>query len=91
MKFDAFSTVGKVFEMWQKMADDTVTRTNAFFSEIEKAETKRLERFESAIEEMAKVQKDTLSYGAQVASEMRKLSLEAIQKVGSIASSNPTN
>jgi hypothetical protein len=91
MKFDPFSQWGKVFETWQKMADDSVARTNAFFAEVEKTEAKRLERVEHAIEEMAKMQKDTLAYGAQLGAEMRKLSVEAMQKVSTLASSTASN
>ena len=87
MKFDPFSQWGKVFEAMQKMADDAVARTNAFYAEVEKAEAKRVERVESAIEEIAKLQKDSLAYGVQLNAEMRKASLEAVQKVSALTTS----
>lgn len=83
MKFDPFAQWGKVFETWQKLTDDSFARTTAFFSEIEKAEAKRMQHAESAIEEMAKLQKETLAYGAQLGAEMRKISLETIKNTQS--------
>jgi hypothetical protein len=87
MKFDPFSQWGKMFEAWQQATDDTIARTNAFFAEVEKAEAKRLERAESVIEEMAKLQKETLAYGAQLGTEWRKVTIEAFQKATSFATS----
>jgi hypothetical protein len=87
MKFDPFSQWGKMFETWQQVTDDTIARTNAFFAEVEKAEAKRLERAGSVIEEMAKLQKETLAYGAQLGTEWRKVTLEAFQKATSYATS----
>ncbi|MBX3203678.1 MAG: hypothetical protein KF764_01355 [Labilithrix sp.] len=87
MKFDPFAQWGKVFETWQKMTDDSVARATAFYAELEKSEAKRVERAESAIEEMAKLQRESLAYGAQLGAELRKLSLEAVQKATAFASS----
>jgi hypothetical protein len=82
MKFDPFAQFaqwGKMFETWQKLSDDSMSRTTAFFAEIDKAEAKRVQQAESAIEEMAKLQKETIAYSARIGGEMRKLSLEAFQ------------
>ncbi len=87
MKFDPFAQWGKVFEAWQKMTDDSIARATAFYAEVEKAEAKRVERVESAIEEMAKLQKESLAYGMQLGAELRKASLEAMQKASALASS----
>lgn len=79
MKLDPFAQWGKVFESWQTLAEGAFARAQAFQGEIEKAESKRVERVESAIEEIAKLQKETLAYGAQLGADLRKLSLEAVQ------------
>jgi cysteinyl-tRNA synthetase len=88
MKFDPFAQWGKVFETWQKVTDDSIARTQAFYAEIEKAEAKRVERVESAIDEIVKLQKEGLAYTAQLGADFRKLSLEAFQKVASLATSS---
>jgi hypothetical protein len=88
MKFDPFAQWGKVFETWQKLTADSIARANAFYAEVETAETKRVERVESAIEEMAKLQKEGLAYSAQLGAEVRKVSLEAFQKATSFVTSS---
>ena len=88
MKFDPFAQWGKVFETWQKLTDDSIARATAFYAEVEIAEAKRLERAESVIEEMAKMQKETLAYTAQLGAEMRKVSLDAFQKASALATSS---
>jgi hypothetical protein len=87
MNFDPFAQWGKVFETFQKLTDDNIARATAFYTEVEKAEAKRVERAESAIEEIAKLQKETLAYGAQLSAEMRKVSLEAVKKATTFATS----
>jgi hypothetical protein len=85
MKFDPFNQWGQFFETWQKIAEESIARTNAFYAEVEKAEAKRAQHVESAIDEMAKFQKQTMAYGAQLGAEWRKMSLEAFQKATSFA------
>ena len=87
MKFEPFAQLGKVFETWQKMADESVARTSSFYAEMAKAEAKRVERVESAIDEIAKLQKESLAYGAQLSADFRKVSLDAFQHVTSLATS----
>ncbi len=80
MKFDPFAQWTKAFETWQKIADDSIARTVAFYAEVDKVEAKNIERAESAIHEIAKITKDTLAYQAQLGAEWRKLSIEAFQQ-----------
>jgi hypothetical protein len=83
MTFDPFAPFtqwGQFLQNWQKIADESISRTNAFYAEVEKAEAKRLQHMESAIDEMAKFQKESLAYGARLNAEWRKMSLEAFQK-----------
>ncbi|AKU95180.1 hypothetical protein AKJ09_01844 [Labilithrix luteola] len=79
MSFNPFAQVGKVFETWQKLADDSVQRTASFYAEIEKAEAKNVERAESAVHEFVKLTKESLAYSTQLGAEWRKLSLESLQ------------
>ena len=36
MKFDPFAQWGKAFETWQKLTDESIARTTAFFADLEK-------------------------------------------------------
>lgn len=83
MNFDPFAQFGSFLSISKKMADDAVSRTQSFYAELEKAEARRVERVEGAIEEMVKLQKESLAYGAQLGAEMRKLSIEGVQRVAS--------
>jgi hypothetical protein len=80
MKLDPFAQLSKAFEAWQKFAEDSFSRTQAFYAEVDKLEAKNAERAESAVQEMARLTKETLAYGAQMGSEWRKLSLESMQR-----------
>lgn len=66
MTFDPFSQVAKGFSVWQKLASEL--------------ETKGVERATGAIEETARLTKETFAYGAQMAAEWRKLSLEILEQ-----------
>jgi hypothetical protein len=87
MKFDPFNPWGQVFETWQKMAEESLARTNAFYAEFEKAEAKHMEQMVSAIDEMAKLQKQSIAYGAQLGAEWRKMSLDAFHKATTFTTS----
>lgn len=89
MDFNPFAIWGKTMETFTKMAEDSSSRTSAFFAEIEKQDAARIERTTSAIDEMARLQKETLAYSAKMGAEMRKLTVEAMKsmtdKVASLA------
>jgi hypothetical protein len=87
MKFEPFAQMTKMFETWQKMADESAARAGAFYAEMAKAEAKRVERADAAIDEIARFQKETLAYGMQLGAELRKMSLEAFQQATSLATS----
>jgi len=69
----------KAWEMWRKMTDDSIARMSAFYAEVDKIEAKNIERAELAVNEAAKLTKETLAYGTELAAQWRKLSLEAVQ------------
>lgn len=77
MDFNPFAIWGKTMETFTKMAEDSSSRTSAFLSEIEKQDAARIERTSAAIDEVARLQKETLLYTAKMGAEMRKMSVEA--------------
>jgi hypothetical protein len=79
MKLEGFAHMGKVWELWQKAADDAMARFDGVAKEIEKAEARRIEQASTAIDEAARLTKETLAYGAQLGASFRKLSFEAFQ------------
>jgi hypothetical protein len=81
MDFNPFAIWGKTMETFTKMAEDSTSRTSAFFAEIEKQDAARVERTSTAIDEIARLQKETLVYTAKMGAEMRKMSLDAMKSV----------
>lgn len=77
MNFDAFGHMGKAWEIWQKLANDSVARLAGMAKDVESVEAQGVQRANDAIDEAAKLTKETLAYGARLASEWRKLSLAA--------------
>jgi hypothetical protein len=80
MKIDPFAQFGKFWETWQQMADESVARTAAFYAEVDKLDSKNIERAEGAFQEMAKLAKETMAYNAQLGAEWRKISLENMKR-----------
>ncbi len=80
MKTNPFAPVSEAFETWQKIADDSFARTAAFYSQMDEMEAKSIERTDHAIQEIAKLTKETLAYGAQLGAAWRKISLETMQR-----------
>jgi hypothetical protein len=65
---------------WKKAADDQVQRMQTFGEEWAKVETKAHEQWSTAIDEMTKLNKESLAYGAQLAAEWRKQCFDAMKK-----------
>ena len=80
MSFDPFAQMTKAFEAWQKMTEESIQRATSFYGEVDKLEAKGIERSTVAIDEIAVNLKETLSYGAQLTAEWRKLTLDAIKQ-----------
>jgi len=81
MEFNPFAIWGKTMETFTKMAEDSSSRSSAFFAEIEKQDAARVERTSSAIDEVARLQKETLVYSAKMGAEMRKISIDMMKSM----------
>lgn len=80
MNFDPFEQMSKVWETWQTLAEEQVTRATSFYDAIDKVEAKSVERVETAMSEAQKLTKETLAYNAQLAAEWRKLTFDAFTR-----------
>lgn len=89
MKINPFAPVTEAFETWQKMADDSFARTSAFYAQMDELEAKNIERTENAIQEVAKLTKETLAYGAQLGAAWRKISLETMHRTAAAFGAEP--
>ena len=80
-----FTQMGKMMETWTKMAEDTTSRASAFWTEMDKVDAQRIERTTAAIDEVARLQKETLAYTTKLSSEMRKMSADAMKQFTAFA------
>ena len=67
-------------DTWTKMVDDHVVRVTGAWDEAAKLEAKCVEQATSAIDELAKIQKETIAYFGNLTAEWRKLSLDATKR-----------
>jgi hypothetical protein len=74
------SQVQQVVGLWQKSWSDHVARVASLYEEVGKVEAKQVEQVTTAVDEMAKLTRETMSYAAQLAAEWRRLSLDATRR-----------
>lgn len=70
----------QVQAFWMKAVQDTFGKTQAFYEEMAKVDASRNEQASGAIDEMAKLTKESIAYSAALGAEWRRLTLEAIKR-----------
>lgn len=70
----------QVQAFWMKAIEDTFGKTQAFYEEMGKLDASRNEQVSGAVDEMAKLTKESIAYSAALGAEWRRLTLEAIKK-----------
>jgi len=69
---------------WQKMLADSVARMELAGAEVARMQEQALEQNRHAIDEMAKLGKDSVDYVGQLSAEWRKLTLDATRKAAEL-------
>lgn len=64
--------------------DAQVARLEAFYAQLGELEAKALEQTTTALDESARLSRETLAYGASLAAEWRKASLEAARRTAQL-------
>lgn len=67
-------------DFWLKAMKDQVARVESMQKELEKLEQQSFERTNEALEESAKLARESFAYTQKVQAEWRKISLDAIKK-----------
>jgi hypothetical protein len=67
----------QVHNMFSKAFEAHLARVEAFYGQLAETEQKALEQSKTAIEESARLSRETLAYSSSIAAEWRKASLEA--------------
>jgi hypothetical protein len=71
---------------WKKMVDDQIGRTELAYAEMARIQEQVLTHNKQAIDDMAKLTKDSVDYFAELSSQWRKLTLEVTRKAVDLAS-----
>jgi flagellar biosynthesis component FlhA len=74
------SQVREAQSAWKKAADEQLARMELAYGEVARMQEQSLEQSRHAVDEMAKLTKDSFNYFGQLSAEWRKLSLEATRK-----------
>ena len=71
-------------EQWQKMIEQQAAQLKSFQEQAAALEAKNLEQARAAVDQMAKLVKDSFGYAADLSAEWRKLSLEATRRAADL-------
>lgn len=74
------SQVREAQNAWKKMMDDQLVRMELAFGEAARMQEQGLEQSRAAVDEMAKLTKDSINYFGQLQKEWQKLTLDAAKK-----------
>ena len=69
---------------WKKMVDDHLARVELACAEVGRLQDQALAQNHKAIDDMAKLSRDSVEYAGQLAAEWRKLTLDATRKTAEL-------
>jgi hypothetical protein len=75
----------QMMELWARMTQEHVARMDQMATELQKAQAQAAERAALAIDESARLMKETMTYATQLSAEWRKITLEATKKAAEMA------
>jgi hypothetical protein len=61
--------------VFEKMTEENVARAESFFGEVEKMQAKGVEQAHQAIDEYARLMKESMNYATKLGGEWRKLAV----------------
>ncbi len=82
MFMPGFNSPNQFFDLWTRTAKEHLERMEQLGEQLAKAQGQGVERAQQAIDESAKLMKESLSYGLTLSNEWRKLNLEMVKKTG---------
>ncbi len=82
---NAFSQSQHWLDLWVKATQEQTARMEQMAEQLQEAQGQAVERSREAIDETARLMKESLSYAVQLSTEWRKITLEATKKATEIA------
>jgi hypothetical protein len=65
---------------WKRMVDENTGRIESFYAEMAKVEDKGVHQMNAAIDESARLMKDSFAWYAELSAEWRKMALDATRR-----------
>lgn len=78
------SQVREAQDAWKKMMGEHVARVEQAFAQTARFQEQGLEQGRHAIDELAKLSKDSIQYYAQLSAEWQKLAIEATKRTAEL-------
>ena len=78
--FDPLAYWGAMQQTFQRMAADAQTRAQAFTEQYSALEAQLIQRAQGAVATWAQLTQDAITYGAQLSTEARKVSVDAYRR-----------
>ena len=69
---------------WKRMVDENTGRVESIYAEMAKVEDKGVERLHSAVDESARLMKDSFTWYSELSAEWRKMSLDATRRTAEL-------
>ena len=69
---------------WKRLVDEQTGRMESMYAEMGKVEDKSIERMQSAVDESARLMKDTFAWYGELSAEWRKLTLDATRRTAEL-------
>jgi hypothetical protein len=74
----------KWLEMWSVSAAEHIARMEQMSAQLDRMQAEGLARAQAAVDEGARLLKETLRYNAELAAEWRKISADAMKKAAGV-------
>ena len=78
------SQVREAQDAWKKMMGDHVTRVEQAYAETARLQAQGLEQSQKAVDDLAKLSRDSIQYAFQLSAEWQKLTIEATRKTAAL-------
>ena len=70
----------QMFDVWTKMTQEHIARVEQMGAELQKVQAQAIERTREAIDESARLMKESMTYATQLSAEWNKVTVEATRK-----------
>lgn len=71
-------------DQWKKIVEDQVARVQQLQDDLARFEQKGIEQMRTAVDESAKIAKESINYLSQLTAEWRKLSIDATRRAAEL-------